>query len=88
MCKKVVDRFQYPWHSVPMPSEFDMDDRRGAERLLRVNEAARMLAVSGRTVWRMISAGQLKPVRFRKCTRVVLADVSNYLKAGKKVACL
>lgn len=35
-----------------------------------VNEAADALGVSARTVWRMISGGQLQVVRIRRCTRI------------------
>jgi excisionase family DNA binding protein len=46
---------------------------------VRVPQAAVMLSVSTRTIWRMIAEGQLKPVRFRRCTRLLLADVTKYL---------
>jgi excisionase family DNA binding protein len=51
---------------------------------LRVKDAAAILKVSPRTVWRMIADGQLTASRFRRCTRVSLAQVLSYLKGGGK----
>ena len=50
--------------------------------LITVQQAAAMLAVSPRTVWRMIAEGQLRAVRLRGCTRLVLEEVSSLLKNG------
>ena len=50
--------------------------------LVKVREAAAMLAVSPRTVWRMIAEGQLRAVRLRGCTLLVLAEVSRLSKGG------
>jgi excisionase family DNA binding protein len=58
------------------------------DRLLSVKDAAQMLGVSGRTVWRMISAGQLTPVHIRGCTRLLLADVMKLFQVGSKTGCL
>jgi excisionase family DNA binding protein len=55
------------------------------ERLVSVKEAATQLAVSPRTVWRMIADGQLAAVRVRRCTRLSLAQVMNFLQGGGKV---
>lgn len=54
------------------------------ERLVRIPEAAAMLSVCVRTVWRMIAEGQLTPVRVRRCTRVPLAEILSILKGGRK----
>jgi excisionase family DNA binding protein len=43
--------------------------------LVKVNEAAVLLRVSARTVWRMISDQQLQKVMVRGATRVRRADV-------------
>lgn len=51
--------------------------------LIRVKQAASMLCVSRRTVWRMIAAGQLRAVRVRGCTRVLMTEVQRYLKPVK-----
>ena len=56
-----------------------------APNLLRVPEAAAMLGVSSRTMWRMIADGQLTARRFRRCTRLLLSQVSGYLKGNGKV---
>ena len=48
------------------------------DSLLRVNEAAEVLSVSKRTVWRMSGDGQLRAVRFRRCTRLAYTDVAAY----------
>jgi excisionase family DNA binding protein len=60
----------------------------GENGLLRVSEAAAMLRVSSRTIWRMIADGQLTPVRVRRCTRLLLAEVSKYLNGGNKAGAL
>jgi len=52
---------------------------------LRVKEAAAILKISPRTVWRMIADGQLTAYRFRRCTRVLLSQVMSYLKGNGKV---
>jgi len=54
-------------------------------RLVTVKEAAKLLCVSVRTVWRMIADGELTPFRFRRCTRLLLAEVLSYLKGKGKV---
>jgi excisionase family DNA binding protein len=86
--KKVIDKFQRPEHIVPMSDNFDMDNEANGEKLLRVKEAAAKLAVSPRTVWRMIAAKSLKVVRIRGCTRVLLAEVAKYMSGGNPVGCL
>jgi excisionase family DNA binding protein len=55
------------------------------DALVKVTEAANMLCVSPRTVWRMVAEGQLTPVRFRRCTRLFLSQVSSYQHGGGKV---
>jgi len=57
----------------------------GGDRLVCVKEAAAKLSVSVRTVWRMISDGQLEAVRFRRCTRLSLAQISKYLQSGGRL---
>jgi excisionase family DNA binding protein len=51
-----------------------------------VKEAAVILKVSPRTVWRMIADGQLTACRFRRCTRLSLAQVVSYLQGDGKVS--
>lgn len=48
--------------------------------MVRVKQAATMLGVSPRTVWRMIADGQLKKICVRGCTCLLLADVVNFGK--------
>jgi excisionase family DNA binding protein len=52
---------------------------------LRVNQAAKILNVSPRTIWRMIADGQLTAKRFRRCTRLSLVQVLSYLTGNGKV---
>jgi excisionase family DNA binding protein len=52
---------------------------------LRVKEAAAILKVHPRTIWRMIADGQLTACRFRRCTRLLRAQVLNYLKGDGEV---
>ncbi len=56
--------------------------------MIRVNQAAKLLCVSPRTVWRMIAEGQLTPLRFRRCTRLLRSQVLGCLQAGRKVGAL
>ena len=61
------------------------DNNEQAPHLLKVPEAAAMLGVSSRTIWRMIADGELTARRFRRCTRLMLSQVSSYVKVEGKV---
>lgn len=52
---------------------------------LRVKEAAKILNISPRTVWRMIADGQLTASRIRRCTRLLRSQVLGYLKGKGKI---
>lgn len=52
------------------------------DALVKVSEATKMLYVSSRTIWRMFQEKQLTPVRFRRCTRISLAQVSRFQQNG------
>ena len=52
--------------------------------MVRVQQAAALLGVSPRTVWRMLSDGQLKKICVRGCTCLLLADVVNFGKVTTK----
>lgn len=60
-------------------------NREGDGILLTVGEAAEKLHVSPRTVWRMIADGQLTACRFRRCTRLWLAQVLSYMKGNGRI---
>ena len=68
-----------------MSDNSDMGNEANGEKLLRVKEAAAMLAVSPRTVWRMIADGELKMVHIRGCARVYLGSVEKYVKQSVQV---
>ena len=57
----------------------------GCEGLLRVRDAAKFLAVSERTIWRMIALGELETARVRRCVRIYRASLGACLKAAKPV---
>lgn len=51
--------------------------------LIQAEELARMLGVSTRTLWRLLSAGRLpRPVRFGGNTRWRLAEVKAWIARG------
>ena len=53
------------------------------ERLaVTVPEAARMVALSPRSIWRAIALGRLKTVRFGRSVRVTLESVRGYVARG------
>jgi excisionase family DNA binding protein len=65
-----------------MSESFKSDKAPDPNKLVSVKEAADLLSISPRTVWRMIADGQLTPVRVRRCTRLILSQISGYLSAG------
>jgi len=52
--------------------------------MVRVKQAATLLGVSRRTIWRMIADGQLKKIYVRGCTCLRMADVMNFGKLTTK----
>jgi excisionase family DNA binding protein len=52
---------------------------------LRIKEAAAILNVSQRTIWRMIADDQLTVSRIRGCTRLLRSQVLGHLNGGGKV---
>ncbi len=65
----------------------DIDALDGEPLLLTLRQAAALLAVSVRTIQRLVAAGELRTVTFgRRCTRVVYADLAALveLKAGAR----
>ena len=49
-------------------------------RLLKVSEVAERLGTSVRMVWRLIAAGDLKPLKIgRRGTRIAEADLNGYI---------
>jgi excisionase family DNA binding protein len=47
-------------------------------KLLRINEAAHDLAVSQRTIWRLIAAGELEAVNIGRAVRVTRASLDAF----------
>ena len=51
------------------------------DRLVRIPEAAKMLGVSRRTLYRMFDEGQLAgPVKVRGCSGVMLSELNRYME--------
>ena len=66
------------------PQRFDatahQNDGAGEPRLLTVSQAAQMLAVSPRTVYRVIAEGRLRPpVSVRGASRLLVDEIEAYL---------
>ena len=59
-----------------------------AGSLFTIKQAAIELKASIRTVWRMIADGQLRVIRFRRCTRVLAEDVLRYSKNAAQIKCV
>jgi excisionase family DNA binding protein len=54
-----------------------------APQLIRAEDVARMMGVSERTLWRLLSAGKLpQPVRIGRSTRWRLAEVRQWIEGG------
>lgn len=75
-------------YNVAMLNYSNMGNEASSEKLLRVKEAAARLAVSPRTVWRMIAEQQLKAVHVRRCTCVLMSELARFIQGGNKVGCL
>jgi excisionase family DNA binding protein len=55
----------------------------GQPLLITVNELANQLGISVRTVWRLISSGEMvKPVRFGKNVRWRFDEIRQWIAAG------
>jgi excisionase family DNA binding protein len=55
-----------------------------ADRLLRIEEAAEVLAISARALYRLIAAGKLPPpVKIGSATRIPESDLMQYINALK-----
>lgn len=47
-----------------------------------VTEAARLIGCSPRSVWRLLSTGDLKPVRIGRRTLVAVSSIDNLIERG------
>ena len=69
------------------PNERDRDDARALEngdRLLRIKEAADILAISVRALYRLVADGQLPaPVKIGRATRIPRSDIERYINELK-----
>lgn len=55
----------------------------GTPRLVNAEEVARLMDVSERTLWRLLSAGKVPPpVRIGRSTRWRLADIRSWIERG------
>jgi len=50
--------------------------------LWTIQETAGVLKVSTRTVWRLVSSGDLKTTRLGRCVRVVASSVDEFIDRG------
>ena len=56
----------------------------GQVRLLTIPQVAEYLQVSTRKVWGLIEWGKLPVVRIGRCTRVILADLDDYVRSARQ----
>jgi excisionase family DNA binding protein len=54
------------------------------EKLLRVREAAQILDVSQRTIWRLLDDGELTRIRVGKSVRVERAQLEQFIARQRK----
>lgn len=55
----------------------------GPSRLIKAEEVARMMDISERTLWRLLSAGKVPhPVRIGRSTRWRLAEIRTWIERG------
>lgn len=54
--------------------------------LVRVEEAGRMLSLSRSTIYEMVAAGELKPVKFGRSVRIQVADLEDWVKRQMALA--
>ncbi len=54
------------------------------ERLLKYDEAAKLLGVTGRTVFTLIKTGKLPAVRFGRSVRIDPGDLRAFIDSAKR----
>lgn len=60
----------------------DGTDAVAPAKLMRVPEAARELAISTRTAWRLIGLGELSTVRLGRSVRITRASLDAFVARG------
>ncbi len=56
------------------------------ERLLTYGQAGKLLGVTGRSVWTLVSQGELPAVRFGHSVRIDPADLRAFIDRSKRAA--
>jgi excisionase family DNA binding protein len=65
------------------PSDFEVESEMTGAALVTAGHVARMLRVSKRTVWRMLSAGRLPvPIRVGGIVRWRIDEIKKWIYAG------
>ena len=78
----MAERAQYP---PDPPAESSSDSAvPSIERLLSYEQAAKLLSVTGRTVWTLVDRGDLPAVRFGHSVRVDPADLRAFIDRSKQ----
>lgn len=63
-----------------MTGDSEQNNQCGPRRLITLKEAAEMLCISSRTMYRLMAAGCLpSPVKVGRATRLVLTEVDAYI---------
>ncbi|MBC7773779.1 MAG: helix-turn-helix domain-containing protein [Pyrinomonadaceae bacterium] len=71
-----------PVRDVPNGSEEGDQPRRPPASLFRVPEASKELAVSVRSVWRLVSSGTLDKVRIGRSVRITRESINRFIQQG------
>lgn len=63
-----------------------MDSITQESALLKIEQAAKYLAISRRTLWTLIADKEIPSIRFRRTTRIARADLDQFIQNQRGAA--